>query len=217
MRRYAMRLLRQFRWSIVAVLSIAVAVAGALGPSPLGAPPPAAQLRGAPATTLALTAAERSNRAIADDVAEVLRLSGVTCNAQYDGDGSVSVRGHLGNPQALSKVIQSRAMREIVGLKRVLAFNLDDPGHDPGHVDMRPADDPSPADTMRIVSAISSEDSYVVTADGSRYYVGAALPQGGRLTGVQEGEVLVERNGQVEHLKLPGTRPGVSNHQEKRT
>jgi hypothetical protein len=42
----------------------------------------------------------------------------------------------------------------------------------------------------------------VVTADGSRYYVGASLPQGGRLAGVKEGEVLVERDGRTEHWKL---------------
>ena len=69
----------------------------------------------------------------------------------------------------------------------------------------------------RIVSAISGDDPYIVTADGSRYYVGAELPQGGRLAGVEGDEVLIERNGQVEHCRLPGARLGSSNHQEKRT
>jgi type III secretion protein D len=114
----------------------------------------------------------------------------------------------LGDPKALATIIQSRAMREIVGLKRVLAMNLDDP---------HGSSSPTQVDSTRIVSAISGDDPYVVTADGSRYYVGAELPQGGRLAGVQGDDVLIERNGQVEHLRLRAARLGSSNHQEKRT
>ncbi|HEY2464507.1 MAG TPA: FHA domain-containing protein [Steroidobacteraceae bacterium] len=215
LQRHAKRLFRQFRWGIIATLSIAAAVAGALHPSPLDEHPPAAPVPESAATTTPATPATvpRPDAAIAGDVEEVLRLSGIASEARYEGDGAVSVRGHLGNPQMLSEIIQSRAMHEIVGLKRVLAFNLDESGQ----ADAKPTANPASAADMRIISAISSADSYVVTADGSRYYVGAELPQGGRLTGVQEGEVLVERNGQIEHLKLPGTRSGASNHQEKRS
>lgn len=61
---------------------------------------------------------------------------------------------------------------------------------------------------MSAVSAAQPQDSlvgrssYVVTADGSRYYVGAVLPQGGKLAGVQADGMLIERNGKTEHLKL---------------
>jgi type III secretion protein D len=120
----------------------------------------------------------------------VLRLSGINCDAQYNGDGQVTVSGHLGDPQSLSSVVKSRAIREIVGLKRVVAVNLDHGGKAVG------------LDGSRIVSVVASADPYVVTADGSRYYVGASLPQGGKLAGVKEGEVLVERDGHTEHWKL---------------
>jgi len=134
----------------------------------------------------------RSGPAIAHDVAEVLRLSGINCEAQYNGDGQVTVSGHLGDPQSLSTIVKSRAVREIVGLKRVVAVNLDHGGKAAG----------LPVDGTRIVSVVASADPYVVTADGSRYYVGASLPQGGKLAGVKEGEVLVERDGHTEHWKL---------------
>ncbi|MEA3181647.1 MAG: hypothetical protein QOI59_5170 [Gammaproteobacteria bacterium] len=134
----------------------------------------------------------RSGAAIAHDVAEVLRLSGINCEAQYNGDGTVTVSGHLGDPQSLSAIVKSRAIREIVGLKRVMAVNLDHAGRG-----ANPA-----VDGTRIVSVVASADPYVVTADGSRYYVGASLPQGGKLAGVKEGEVLVERDGHTEHWKL---------------
>jgi hypothetical protein len=134
----------------------------------------------------------RSGAAIAHDVAEVLRLSGIACEAHYNGDGTVTVRGHLGDSQTLATIVNSRAIREIVGLKRVMAINLDQAGRSVG----------SAVDGTRIVSVVASADPYVVTADGSRYYVGASLPQGGRLAGVKEGEVLVERDGRTEHWKI---------------
>jgi type III secretion protein D len=102
------------------------------------------------------------------------------------------VRGHLGDPQSLSAIVKSRAIREIVGLKRVMAVNLDHAGRAVGLA----------VEGTRIVSVVASADPYVVTADGSRYYVGASLPQGGKLAGVKEGEVLVERDGHTEHWKL---------------
>jgi pSer/pThr/pTyr-binding forkhead associated (FHA) protein len=143
--------------------------------------------------TVAVAVTSRSGASIAHDVAEVLRLSGITCEAQYNGDGAVTVSGHLGDPQALEAIVKSRAIREIVGLKRVLAINIDHPsGSMHG----------TTVDGTRIVSVVASADPYVVTADGSRYYIGASLPQGGRLAGVKEGEVLVERDGHTEHWKL---------------
>ena len=198
-------LLRNMRWAAVAVLAVGVAVACGLNPVQIGLRGRSTHVAQAPAEQLA---AGRPGADIARDVEEVLRLSDVACDAHYDGNGTVTIHGHMGDPKVLATVIQSRAMREIVGLKRVLAVNLDDPHSSAA---------PTQVDGTRIVSAISGDDPYVVTADGSRYYVGAELPQGGRLAGVDGDEVLIERNGQVEHWRLPGARLGSSNHQEKRT
>ena len=197
--------LRNMRWAAVFVLAVGVAMACGLSPVQIGLKGRGSHVAEAPTEPLA---AGRPGADIARDVEEVLRLSDVACEAHYDGNGTVTVRGHLGDPKALSTVIQSRAMHEIVGLKRVMAVNLDDRHSSAASTTV---------DSTRIVSAISGDDPYVVTADGSRYYVGAELPQGGRLAGVDGDEVLIERNGQVEHLRLPGARLGSSNHQEKRT
>ena len=129
---------------------------------------------------------------MAHDVAEVLRLSGIPGETHYEGNGAVAVHGHLGDPQAVARVVQSRAMREITGLKRVAVVNLDQPSAPSAATD----------DTPRVVRAIQSNDPYVITTDGSRYYVGATLPHGGRLTGVQNGEFLVDHDGQVEHVRV---------------
>jgi type III secretion protein D len=110
----------------------------------------------------------------------------------------VAVHGHLGDPSALAKVVQSRAMREITGLERVSVVNLDQPA----------APSAGNGDSTWVVRVIPSKDPYVIAADGSRYYVGATLPRGGRLAGVQDGEMLVDRDGRVEHVKLSGSPPG---------
>jgi hypothetical protein len=185
---YVADMFHRFRWSFIAVLPLAVAVASVLSPSHDESVEAAK-----PATATEL---ERPGTAIAHDVAEVLRLSGIGSEATYNGGGTVTVRGRLGNQQALAKIIDSRAMHDIVGLKRVVVLNLDHPGELVSGVD-----------GTRIVSAVSGGDPYVVTADGSRYYVGASLPQGGRLTGVQGTEVLIEHGGRIERLQLAGTRP----------
>jgi hypothetical protein len=175
------RLLRRSRWAIVAV--VAVAVACELHPGSSEHALDSTETTSEPVT--------RTGSAVAQDVGEVLRLSGIHGEARYESNGTVTVRGHLGDPQAVAAVMQSRAMHEIKGLERVSVVNLDSPPTQ--HTE----------DSHWIASAVASRDPYVIANDGSRYYVGATLPRGGRLAGVQDGEILVQRdNGQVEHVRL---------------
>jgi hypothetical protein len=182
--------LRRYHWGIAGV---AVMVCAA---SPLTHYVRAHSVQGdAESAKITASAAVRTGAAVAHDVAEVLRLSGVVSEVQYTGPGTVTVRGHLGDPKALNALIESRAMRDINGLQRVLAVNLDQPSTS------EPAAEPPPGG--QIVAVSDSRDPYVTTADGSRYYLGAQLPQGGRLAGLLNGDVLIERDGHIQHLKLP--------------
>ena len=187
-------LLRQSRWGIAAVLAVAVACEV----HPVGERSDAAT---PPANMASSTQAEVSADDVAHDVAEVFRLSGISADARSEGEGTVIVTGHLGEMQAVGTLVQSRAIREINGLKRVKVVNLDAPRPtQPTHEE--------PGDSNWIVTAVASKDPYVIANDGSRYYVGATLPRGGRLAGVQDGEILVDRDGQVTHVPLSGSRPG---------
>jgi hypothetical protein len=184
-------LVRRFRWTIGAMLAFVVVVACALNPDSLGI---RTKSIAGPAEMPA-RAAEPAGTAVAHDVAEVLRLSGIASEARYTGNGTVTVSGHLGDPAELSSIVQSRAMRDVAGLKRVAVLNLDNG---------KPA--PETAGT-RIVSVANGAVPYAVAADGSRYYVGASLPDGGKLSGVMtsetgSAEVLIQRDGRIEHLKL---------------
>jgi type III secretion protein D len=190
-------LLRQSRWGVAAVL--AVAMACELHPvNPRTAMGAAQAPGGAAPSESQPEAVDWAGAAMAHDVAEVLRLSGIPGEAHYESNGAVAVHGHLGDPQAVARVVQSRAMREITGLKRVAVVNLDQPA----------VPDLGASDATWVVRAIPSNDPYVIATDGSRYYIGATLPRGGRLAGVQDGEILVDHDGQVEHVKVSGSRPG---------
>jgi hypothetical protein len=188
-------LLRQYRWGIAAVLAVAVACQLRSANPQNGMN--ATQSPGGATSDLAAQATDHAVATLAHDVAEVLRLSGIPGEAHDDGNGTVAVHGHLGDPLVLARVVQSRAMREITGLKRVAVVNLDQPA----------APGAATGDTTWVVRVIPSKDPYVIASDGSRYYVGATLPHGGRLAGVQDGEILVDRDGHVEHVRLSGSPP----------
>jgi type III secretion protein D len=59
-------------------------------------------------------------------------------------------------------------------------------------------DDPG----KRIASLVPGEPAYLVTADGSRYFVGALLPSGHRVLLIADKTVTVERDGQLTKLTL---------------
>lgn len=155
-RRIGVPLLRAPRSYIAALAAIIATVSAARAISP-GVSVQSAH-GGAGQAIAAAAVTSRSGASIAHDVAEVLRLSGIMCEAQYNGDGAVTVSGYLGDPKALEAIIKSRSVSEIVGLKRVLAINLDRPGGSMYGTAF---------DSTRIVSFVASADSYVVPADTS--------------------------------------------------
>ncbi len=134
----------------------------------------------------------RSGSSIAHDVVDVLRLSGIPAEGRYLNDGQVEVRGHFGDQAKLQKVVESRAMREVGGLKKVVTVNLDAP---PPAPPSKPADD-----GKQISDVVDGNDPYVVTRDGSRYYVGAKLPGGGTLQAIDGREAIVDTGKAVKHL-----------------
>ena len=60
------------------------------------------------------------------------------------------------------------------------------------------SDDPG----KRISSLVTSEPAYLVTADGSRYFIGALLPSGHRVTRIGPGSVTLEIHGQQTSLSF---------------
>ncbi|MBR0345097.1 MAG: hypothetical protein IJI03_07535, partial [Rudaea sp.] len=86
---------------------------------------------------------------------------------------------------------ESRAMHEIAGLKKVVTLNTDAP----------PAPPSKPVDDTKLISeVVGGKDPYIVTKDGSRYYIGATLPGGAKLQAIDGQDVIVDTGTAVKHL-----------------
>jgi type III secretion protein D len=125
-------------------------------------------------------------------VTEVYRINGVTADVKGIGPGTVSVQTSVADPQVLTR-IESEVRRDVPGLAQMSVQNRPPP--------KRPAperivDDPG----KRIAAVVSGNPGYVVTSDGTRYFVGALLPTGHSILSIEDQQVMVERDGEIRPL-----------------
>lgn len=133
---------------------------------------------------------------IASSVKEVFRLSGLKSETRYLGEGRVEVSGYFGASTALPDIIQSRAMRDIRELKQVVL--LDRSRHPPKEAKKQKI---LPLDASRkIASIVSGKDPYLVTADDSRFYPGATLPDGSRLLAMEPNHITLKSKSGEQHI-----------------
>ncbi|WP_242111944.1 FHA domain-containing protein [Luteimonas aquatica] len=128
----------------------------------------------------------RTGEQIAADVNEVLRttLPGVDTKAHYLGEGSVEVSGYFQDMAGLQRVAGSRAMREVVGLTRIVPKNQAAVAVG-GQVEAS-ANAAAPPPPTRIVSVVRGKDAHLVGVDGQIYKPGADIPGLGRLLSIGE-------------------------------
>lgn len=128
------------------------------------------------------------NESVAQAVQDVYRVNGIVAEAQASGPGAVSVRTAQADVDALTR-IERVVRRDVQGLTRLDVHNAPPP-HTPSPV---PAiEDPG----KRVAAIVAGADPYVVTQDGTRYFVGAMLPTGHRILGIDASRVSLEREGQ---------------------
>lgn len=125
-------------------------------------------------------------------VSEVYRINGVTAEVKATGPGIVSVATSVADPQVLTR-IESEVRRDVPGVAQLTAQNRPPP--------RRPAperivDDPG----KRIAAVVSGNPGYVVTSDGTRYFIGALLPTGHSILSIEGQQVMVERDGEIRPL-----------------
>lgn len=136
----------------------------------------------------------RVDEAVQRDVTEVFRINGVVVQAQLKGPGHVAVQAMEPDAARLTRA-EEVVRRDVRGLEQLTVLNTAKP--------LPPPAPPVPDDPgKRIASLVPGEPGYLVTADGARYFVGAMLPTGHRITQIAKASVTLERNGQQSTLNF---------------
>jgi type III secretion protein D len=128
------------------------------------------------------------DEALAHDVTETFRVNGISVQAEVTGPGRVAVQAAERDADRLARA-EEVVRRDVRGLEQLAVRNTAKPLPPPPPP---VADDPN----KRISSLVPGEPAYLVTADGARYFVGALLPTGHRITQIEQSRVTLERDGQ---------------------
>lgn len=140
----------------------------------------------------------RVGEQIAAGVREVFRMNGVVAETALPTEltevGVVRVATRVADPAVLQHA-EAVARRDVPGLSGLQVDNTP-PAATP--VATPVTDDPG----KRVASIVPGETPYVVTVDGTRYFTGAMLPSGHRLSAISEQEVLLDKDGVVSTLKF---------------
>jgi type III secretion protein D len=131
---------------------------------------------------------------LARDVTETFRVNGVAVRATVMSAGTVSAEAAEPDPERLARA-EEVVRRDVRGLTKLVLRNTVQPPKKP----LPPmADDPG----KRIASLVPGEPAYLVTADGSRYFVGAMLPSGHRVAKIAANSVTLEHEGEKTTLNF---------------
>jgi hypothetical protein len=127
---------------------------------------------------------------VAKQVIDIFAMHGFTVETTLLDQGDIVVAGHFGDRDNAAKV-----QKEVLGSAdmqklntdllslRLATKNYDETPLTPAKLD--------PGKRIRHVN--SGSDSYLITQDGSRYYPGVALPQGGVFLGVADNDAILVR------------------------
>jgi type III secretion protein D len=122
----------------------------------------------------------------ANQVQDVFRTHGVDAKVQTLAAGAVLVKTSVADASVLEGV-RAAAQRDVPGLTKLEVANTAPPPDTRG----TPVNDPG----KRVASIVTGDPPYVVTADGTLYFLGAMLPTGHRIAAIEQRKVLLEING----------------------
>jgi len=129
-----------------------------------------------------------------DSVEEIYRVNGVKAEVQHLGPGIVQVNTEETNTQQLSRIVEI-AKQDIKGLLEIIAEN-EEPA-----VKLEPeviVDDPG----KRVASVVPGNPAYLITVDGARYFVGAMMPSGHKISAISKQQVMLDKRGEVTTLEF---------------
>ncbi len=125
---------------------------------------------------------------LARRIQDVYRVNGVDAAVEVDQQGIAIVKTTVADTEKLAQV-QAVVLKDVANLDEIISDNtMPDISQD--IPDSSVANDPG----KRIAMIIPGESPYIVTVDKSRYYVGALLPTGHKITEITENNVMLEKN-----------------------
>lgn len=137
----------------------------------------------------------RVDELLAMEVSEVFRVNGIAVQARTTSPGKVTAEAAEPDAAKLARA-EEVVRRDVRGLTELVLRNTAPAPAAPP----RPALPEDPA--KRIASVVPGQPSYLVTADGARYFVGALLPSGHRITAIAQARVTLERDGRTSTLNF---------------
>jgi type III secretion protein D len=128
-------------------------------------------------------------------VRDVYRLNGIAAEVRPQGPGIVQVLTTEADLEQLRRV-ETIARRDVAGLLDMLIENR---APDARPVTTVPTDN-NPG--KRVASVVPGNPAYLVTTDGARYFVGAMLPTGHKISAISAQQVLLDWGGEVTALNF---------------
>lgn len=147
---------------------------------------------------LSVRVAVDTAEALGENIQHIMRLKGIGGAVEIVGEGHALISGVSLDPNAQSALIDS-LHRDIPALKKVdvseqIAWreNPTAPSPSPSSID--------PAKQIEIL--VGGPSGYIITSDGSRYFIGSILPSGHKIVDISARSVVVERDGQISRVDL---------------
>jgi len=132
---------------------------------------------------------------LAATVQDIYRINGIKAKVKSQGSGIVKVKTEEADLKQLSQAVTA-AKRDIVGLRDILAENTE-PQKKPTESTLV-IDDPG----KRVASIVPGNPAYLVTIDGARYFVGAMMPSGHKISAIFDQQVVLDKGGTMTTLKF---------------
>lgn len=132
---------------------------------------------------------------IAESIEDIFRVNGIPANADVLPDGEVKIHTRTAE-QAKLEELRQKIRSDLPSLTQFEIINTEPPIVKPKK---KTGFTPSPEKRITLISA--GRNAYIMTEDKSRYFVGALLPSGHLVEAINEGEVIVSKNGTTERLK----------------
>ena len=132
--------------------------------------------------------------ALASQVSDVFRVSGVSASVQVDANGVANVETRVADASVLDR-IEKLVLADVPGITEVNINNT------PPVEKIKPTTveiDPG----KRVAMVVFDEPAHSVTEDQSRYFVGALLPNGRRIVEIKDGMVTVEFEGKLSKMEF---------------